>query len=153
MKFGGHETFPIRDGWLHKGLKLLNEDPDLFGDQYVSDYLGVGRNMAKSIRHWLVVTNLASAEVSQGDRSRKLKTTDLGRLVWAKDPYFLETATWWVLHANLASSRIAGSWYLFFNYFNLNRFEKSGYYSHIFKLWYFTNFCKFLQCSNKIRFL
>jgi len=128
MKFGGHETFPIRDGWLHKGLKLLNEDPDLFTNQYVADYLGVGRNMAKSIRYWLIVTNLASAETSKGDRSQKLKITELGRLVWNRDPYFLETATWWTLHANLATNPAAGSWYLFFNYFNLNRFEKSVCY-------------------------
>jgi len=28
MRFGGHQTFFIREGWLHKGLKLLIEDED-----------------------------------------------------------------------------------------------------------------------------
>ena len=25
MRFGGHETFAIREGWLHKGLALLKD--------------------------------------------------------------------------------------------------------------------------------
>ena len=128
MKFAGHETFPVREGWLHKGLKLLIENPEMFADKYVADFLGVGRNMAKSIRHWLLATNLASIEFHKGDReliSSKLEPTDFGRLVWDKDPYFLEIVTWWALHINLAKSQLAGSWQLFFNYFSLNRFEKS----------------------------
>jgi hypothetical protein len=125
MKFSGHETFPVREGWLHKGLKLLVESPELLVDEYAADYLGVGRNMAKSIRHWLVATNIASIGSYQADRAQTLKPTDLGQLIWDKDPYFLEIATWWALHINLTTNQAAGSWYLFFNYFNLNRFEKS----------------------------
>jgi hypothetical protein len=125
MKFSGHETFPIREGWLHKGLKLLIEDPNLLVDQYAADFLGVGRNMAKSIRHWLVTTNIASIDSYQAGNAKTLKPTKLGQLIWAKDPYFLEIPTWWALHINLSTNKTAGSWYLFFNYFNLNRFEKS----------------------------
>ena len=54
MQFGGHETFPLREGWLHKGLELVHADGRAFEDEHVSDRLGVGRNMAKSIRHWLL---------------------------------------------------------------------------------------------------
>ena len=61
MKFSGHETFAIREGWLHKGLKLLIEEPELLYDEYVADWLGVGKNMSRSIRHWLVVTDWLSA--------------------------------------------------------------------------------------------
>ena len=56
MRFGGHETFTIREGWLHKGVKLLMENPEQLIDENACDFLGVGRNMAKSIRHWLVAT-------------------------------------------------------------------------------------------------
>lgn len=48
MRFGGHETFPVREGWLHKGLKLVAEEPDKLSHEHVADWLGVGRNMAKS---------------------------------------------------------------------------------------------------------
>ena len=125
MKFSGHETFPVREGWLHKGLKLLVESPELLVDQYAADYLGVGRNMAKSIRHWLIATNIASIETYKEGRIQTLRTTKLGELIWSKDPYFLEIATWWALHVNLATNQYSGSWCLFFNHFNLNRFEKS----------------------------
>ena len=60
MRFGGHETFHIREGWLHKGVKLLLEDPKKLVHEHAADWLGVGNNMAKSIRHWLVATGLAS---------------------------------------------------------------------------------------------
>lgn len=39
MRFGGHETFPVREGWLHKGLKLVVEEPDKLGDEHVADWL------------------------------------------------------------------------------------------------------------------
>ena len=59
MRFGGHQTFFVREGWLAKGLGLLREDVSAFDDPYVADRLGVGRNMAKSIEHWLLATGLA----------------------------------------------------------------------------------------------
>ena len=70
MKFSGHETFAIREGWLHKGLKLLIEEPELLYDEYVADFLGVGKNMSRSIRHWLEVTGLAEREAGKGRQTR-----------------------------------------------------------------------------------
>ena len=69
MRFGGHETFPVREGWLHKGLKLVVEEPEKVVDEHVADWLGVGRNMAKSIRYWLQATGLC--EQVSGRRHRK----------------------------------------------------------------------------------
>ena len=65
MRFSGHETFPVRDGWLHKGLKLLIDAPDVLHDKYAADHLGVGNNMAKSIRHWLLATGLAKPDTDK----------------------------------------------------------------------------------------
>ena len=97
MRFGGHETFAIREGWLHKGLRLLNDDPELFTQDDVADHLGVGRNMAKSIRHWLQATQLAepSREAVAGKRPL-LQMTDLGQAIWERDPYFLSDGTLWI---------------------------------------------------------
>ena len=33
MQFGGHETFPLREGWLHKGLELVRDDARAFEDE------------------------------------------------------------------------------------------------------------------------
>jgi len=126
MRFGGHETFPIREGWLHKGLNMLLHRPERFGDEYVADYLGVGRNMAKAIRHWLLATGL-SERVSGSERKKDvaLAPTDLGALIADQDPYLLEIGTWWALHVNLVNTpEHAASWSWFFNSFSLERFER-----------------------------
>ncbi len=127
MRFGGHETFSIREGWLHKGLKLLVDEPKLLVDDYSADYLGVGRNMAKSIRHWLQATGLAQKATSASETKKPdLIPTEIGKLVWCHDPYFVESGTWWMLHVNLVRSRDhAASWSWFFNNFGLARFERA----------------------------
>ena len=126
MRFGGHETFSIRDGWLHRGLKLLVEEPDKLHDEYAADWLGVGRNMAKSIRHWLLASGLADKDEERSlKRSKGLVVSPLGSLVYESDPYFSELGTWWLVHANLVNnSEHAYSWSWFFNNFNATRFEK-----------------------------
>jgi hypothetical protein len=125
MRFGGHETFAIREGWLHKGLKLLVEEPTKFQDPNVADWLGIGRNMGKSVMHWLVATGLAA---SAGDSRHdvKLKCTELGRLIRKRDPYFLQAGTWWALHVELVNCESdALTWWWFFNRFSLTRFDRS----------------------------
>jgi Protein of unknown function (DUF4007) len=127
MRFGGHETFAIREGWLHKGLKMVAEEPDRLVDEYAADWLGVGINMAKSIRHWLQATGLAApSPEKRAAKTVRLKETEFGHLVYERDPYFVETGTWWALHVNLVNApEHAASWVWFFNHFNLSRFERS----------------------------
>ncbi len=128
MRFGGHETFAIREGWLHKGLRMLNREPELFCRDDVADHLGVGRNMAKSIRHWLQATQLA--EVARGSalvgKQPLLQMTELGRTIWERDPYFLSEGTLWILHVNLVNNpTFAASWAWFFNSFGHDRFDRA----------------------------
>ena len=77
MRFGGHQTFFVREGWLAKGLGLLRDDATAFDDPYVADQLGVGRNMAKSIEHWLLATGIAERSERRG-RGRAWPTTTDG---------------------------------------------------------------------------
>ena len=125
MRFGGHETFHIREGWLHKGLKLLIEEDEKLVDEYAADWLGVGKNMAKSIRHWLLATSLAESGEKLNGKTKLLAPTELGKLVYKYDPYFLEQGTWWILHVNLVNSKEhALTWSWFFNNYNLPNFER-----------------------------
>ena len=49
MKFGGHETFFLRPGWLTKGLYLVRDAENVvWNSDEASDAMGVGRNMSKS---------------------------------------------------------------------------------------------------------
>ena len=127
MRFGGHETFAVREGWIHKGMKLLLDDPSQLDHEYASDSLGVGRNMAKSIRHWLLATQLAERPIDRQTRKRgALRPTRLIRTISQRDPYFLELGTWWALHINLANNfQHALTWWWFFNHFLRTRFERA----------------------------
>lgn len=123
MRFSGHDTFCIREGWLHKGLSMLVEEPDKLFDDHAEDYLGVGRNMAKSIRHWLQATRLAKPNPDQRGR---LQATEFGHRVLEHDRYFVEPGTWWFLHVNLVNDPpYADTWTWFFNQFNLERFDRA----------------------------
>lgn len=125
MRFGGHQTFAIRDGWLYKGLRLVFEDPQRLAGPDLADWLGVGRNMAKSIYHWLLATGLAAKDPAGGRQTRLLRPTDFGKLVWQRDRYFLLPGTWWAIHLRLvAQPKHAYSWTWFFNVFSAARFER-----------------------------
>jgi hypothetical protein len=127
MRFGGHETFAIREGWLHKGLKMLTENPEQLVDENAADFLGVGRNMAKSISHWLLATGLAkSTHNSRVAKKADVATTEFGDLVWKHDPFFTSPGTWWALHVNLVNAPDhALTWNWFFNNFHFDRFDRS----------------------------
>lgn len=123
MRFSGHQTFAIREGWLHKGLRILIDKPAMLYDEYAADYLGVGSNMAKSILHWLKATGLAKS--SPNHRGR-VSASEFAEIVFLNDPYFIDTGTWWLLHINLVSHPpYADTWHWFFNSFNLERFNRS----------------------------
>ena len=127
MRFGGHQTFYVREGWLAKGLALLLDDASAFDDPFVADQLGVGRNMAKSIEHWLLATELATKAERQRRPDRpRLKATELGKIIAKHDPWFLDPGTWWFLHINLVRSPAhAATWHWFFNHYASSRFERA----------------------------
>lgn len=123
MRFGGHESFAVREGWLSRGLEILHTAPELFDSEYSEDHLGVGRNMAKSIRYWLTASGLASGTDAG---SMTLAPTALGALIRKRDPHFLDRGTWWILHTNLvANPDYAFTWSWFFNNWSLQRFDRA----------------------------
>jgi hypothetical protein len=52
LKFSGHESFHCRPFWLKKGFDFMNTNQQ-FTDKAGIE-LGVGKNMAGSIRFWLM---------------------------------------------------------------------------------------------------
>lgn len=126
MKFSGHETFHVREGWLTKGLLLLQDDPGVFNSkkEFMHDKLGVGSNMGKSIKHWLFVTGL-SEMVPQ--KRGEYQLTELGWLILENDPYLLDPVSWWIMHINLVNGQdSASSWFWFFNNFYQARFDRKA---------------------------
>ncbi|MBR1537474.1 MAG: DUF4007 family protein [Treponema sp.] len=132
MKFRAHETFFIRKGWLSKGMKYVKQtDGMVFIDKENNpmDTLGIGSNMVKSLRYWLLATGLTE-ENTNGKRIQTF--TPLGKLVYENDRYMEESGTLQLLHYQLASNKeFATSWYYFFNEFSLYEFTQEDFITSI----------------------
>lgn len=125
MKIRAHETFSIRKGWIHKGVKNILVYPRLFTDKNINpcDILGIGTNMVKSLRYWMTAVGIME-EVSEGNQKVQ-KLTRLGEIIDEYDKYYEEDGTNWLIHYMLAKNEeLATAWYWFFNIFKINSFDK-----------------------------
>ena len=137
MAFGRHETFHLRDGWLTKGLVAVERDPSAFLKPGCHHELGIGINMAKSIRYWLEACGLCEPmAVTLPGKNRPaqgLKLSSLGRLILDSDPYFESPSSSWLVHVNLAnSSDLAPAWYWTFNLSDTTDFTSDQLESGVF---------------------
>lgn len=127
MKFRAHDTFFIRKGWLSKGMKYIQQKPDVFVDREENpmDVLGIGSNMVKALRYWLQAVGLTT-EPNSGKRNQTF--TELGNMVFNHDRYIEEIGTLQLLHYKLASNHSeATAWYYFFNEFSMSEFTKEDF--------------------------
>ncbi|NNJ11762.1 DUF4007 family protein [Chloroflexales bacterium ZM16-3] len=112
--FSGHETFALRGGWLKKAFDLLADYPDLFVRDDAFVRLGVGKNMAASIRFWGRVCGVFARD-AEGNH----QPTELGRALLADDgwdPYLVTPAARWLLHWYVAARpEAAFTWFYTFN--------------------------------------
>jgi len=117
FQFGGHATFPVRYGWLPKGLEQLHARGDFVPNIETADDLGLGSKMVESLAYWLQVTGLAA----QGKDG--LQPSPLADLIHKHDPYFERPGTWWFLHLTLARQD-STVWSWFFNDYGDRIFDR-----------------------------
>ena len=123
--FGRHESFPLRFGWITKGLGALKDDPDVFASEDATVTLGVGKNMVAAIRYWLLATRMAQRTARRG-----LAPTPIGEMLFPDDPnaeggdrHLEDDATIWLLHWLLATNPTeATAIYWFYNHFHKPEF-------------------------------
>ena len=130
MKFKGHQSFHIRRGWLHKGLKAVKNKNDLFSDKDIvlTDIFGIGSNMVNSLKYWLEA--LCLIERNRIGSKTIFIPSVVGEVILDKDPYLEEIETWQLLHYNLAKNEdTATSWYWFFNEYKGNKFNKENLFN------------------------
>lgn len=126
-RFKGHESFILREGWLNKGLYEVYYDPKVFSENYGADALGVGPNMAKSIRYWLKSADLITDSPKTG-----AALTDIGNLIFKHDPCVEDYFTLWLIHSKIAKNReLATAWNLFFNEVSYEEFKKQQIYDEM----------------------
>lgn len=97
-------------------------------DENPMDVLGIGSNMVKALRYWLVATNLTEEAIQNKKRIQKF--TDFGTQVYKNDRYMEEYGTLYLLHYMLSKNQEdATAWYFFFNEFNMSEFTKEDFVS------------------------
>lgn len=130
MKIKGHQSFHIRRGWIHKGLKIVNENPRIFIDKNIvlTDEFGIGSNMVLSLKYWLRTLGLIK-QVKENNRSIDL-LTDIGNLIYENDRYLENIETWELLHYKLSTNQEAATtWYWFFNEYEGSIFNKNSLFN------------------------
>lgn len=113
--FSGHETFPMRYGWLKKSFdSLLKAEEqglnakDVFSADDATAEFGVGKNMVSSMRHWCNVTGILEEN----------RLTDFAKEIFADDgldPYLENPMTLWIIHYTLATNPQLITYYWYFN--------------------------------------
>lgn len=135
--FSGHETFPLRYGWLQKAYEAVSraESPKdavhVFRNPDSIARFGVGRNMVGAIRYWATGAGILE-ETSEG-----LEVTWLGNMLFGEDgidPYLEEDASLWLLHWYLAGRTRLTSAYWIFNEFRGGSFVKQDVLAALLKL-------------------
>ncbi|MCQ2773087.1 MAG: DUF4007 family protein [Bacilli bacterium] len=101
-KFKRNESFYIREGWFEKAVHLIAdpENSNIFSKNYGIKILGIGSNMVKGLRYWLVASGLVTVI------SSKTSLTELGRLIYEYDRYFESPFTWSIIHSNLVRNQV-----------------------------------------------
>lgn len=127
--FSGHETFPLRYGWLKKVVDTLSPDSginseDVFNPDIAIAHFGVGKNMVTSMKHWALVTGVIEALPGSGD----LAVTDFGSSLFEDDgldPFLEERETVWLLQWHIASNaERATTWFWAFNHFSMGFLDR-----------------------------
>lgn len=96
--FSGHESFPLRYGWLKKCVDAVASRADFFAHDDAMVALGVGKNMVRAVRHWGLTARVVEPA---DDRGRALRVSALGALVFGADgvdPYLEDVRTLWLVH-------------------------------------------------------
>lgn len=124
--FARHETFAPRFGWLKKGFDAVARDPNAFARADAALILGVGKNMARSIRYWTVACGLLEDTKSDAPRTT-LRPTEFGQRLLGTggwDPYLEDLSSLWLLHWKLLRpDGAATTWSYTFSEFSLSEFS------------------------------
>ena len=138
-QFSGHETFPLRYGWLKKAFDRVAETEDnpenkslCWGDDAIAQF-GVGKNMVASIRHWAISCGI----IDEHKKGHSDITTTLGKKLFGNngikgyDPYMEHPTTLWLIHWQLAAKKSKTTWFWAFSYYPAVTFTRNRFVQKI----------------------
>jgi len=114
LKFSGHDTFHCKEQWLLKGVQLVDiqGDVSVFRKNEAIPILGVGKNMVRSINHWLRAFGLLDEE------NKISEFANLLFLVNKLDPYIENDGSLWLLQYYICKTNFSSIFQLIFlNFF------------------------------------
>ena len=127
-KLSGHETFPLRYGWLKKAFDAVEGENrpvgarSIFLDDDAIAHFGVGKNMVASMRHWATAADIID------DEGRA--ATLLGRYLFNSkdglDPYMEDPSTAWLIHWKICKNPKNTTWYWAFSHYPATGFERGA---------------------------
>ena len=129
-QLSGHETFPLRYGWLKKAFDAVKttagdgDNRSIFTSEDAIARFGVGKNMVASMRHWAT----AAGVIEDVPDEYRIQSTDFGDLLFDDDNgidrYMEDPATSWLIHWHLAGRAEKTTWFWAFNHFPSLFFER-----------------------------
>lgn len=131
-QFSGHETFPLRYGWLKKvfdEVYTLEQDErqaeakDLFLNDEAIARFGVGKNMVGSMRHWATACGVIE------DTDEGIVTTKLAKKLLhddGLDPWLENSSSLWIFHWNIASNSQKATYVWLFSHYNNTDFDRDA---------------------------
>lgn len=128
-QFSGHETFPLRYGWLKKAYDAVEERKGgsdsraIFTQDSAIARFGVGKNMVSAMRYWATAAGI----IADSSSSASLEPTALGSALFGPDgldPYMEHPSSLWLVHWHLAGRPEKTTWYWSFNNFPGVTFER-----------------------------
>lgn len=128
-QFSGHETFPMRYGWLKKAYDAVENaqrealEHSVFNNEGAIAHFGVGKNMVAAIRHWATQCHV----ITGGHKGAPPKIGAIGKIIFddsGLDPYMEYPSTLWLLQWVLATNPKLTTWYWIFNHYSTDYFER-----------------------------
>lgn len=124
IKLKRHESFPIREGWLEKGINIIKENPSCFLKNHGPSNFGLGTNMVKSLKYWLEACQIV-------EFNNVASLTEFGELLYEYDRYLDNIFSWWLIHYFLSTNYdLAIVINEFFN-MDYNKTEKETFFNYL----------------------
>ncbi len=129
-RFTGHESFPLRVGWLRKYYDAVTRSPEaLAEDDTAILELGIGKNMVRSLEFWAESAQVAFKE------DGKYQVGPVGKHLFDEstgvDPYMEKTDTVALIHWTLCTTANLAAWNAVFGSRMMNRFTKQQLIDHL----------------------
>ena len=124
-QFSGHDSFPLRHGWLEKAYEAVSESgfnrPKIFNEDDNIAHFGVGRNMVTAIRFWAQCMGVLSTF------GKEIAPGEIGDLLFGPngcDRYLESPSSLWLIHWHFASEVKHTLAFWLFNHFNEQNFDR-----------------------------